>query len=235
MRLHRFIGDFDLSRPRVRVSGGHAQQIREVLRLRTGDVLLLADGKGAEAACRIIEMSREGLECEIEERVGNDREPALEVALYLAVLRRENFEWAVEKATEAGARRIVPLISRRTVKLGLNAERLKKIAREAAEQSGRAKVPEISEAVELGAALAQASGPNFLFEPGYPPFRSFEARIKKAEGIGVWIGPEGGWAPEEVRAAEEAKFLLAGLGKLVLRAETAAAVAVFEAVSLYEA
>ena len=197
--------------------------------------MLLADGKGAEAVCRIIEMSREGLECEIEERVGNDREPALEVALYLAVLRRENFEWAVEKATEAGARRIVPLISRRTVKLGLNVERLKKIAREAAEQSGRAKVPEISKAVELGAALAQASGPNFLFEPGYPPFRSFEARIKKAEGIGLWIGPEGGWAPEEVRAAEEAKFLLAGLGKLVLRAETAAAVAVFEAVSLYEA
>src|SRR3989344_4193107 len=114
MRLHRFIGDFDLSRPRVRVSGGHAQQIREVLRLRTGDILLLADGKGAEAVCRIIEMCREGLEFEIEERVGNDREPALEVALYLAVLRPENFEWAVEKVPEAGAGGMRPLIVPRT-------------------------------------------------------------------------------------------------------------------------
>jgi len=225
-KLHRFIGNFDLTAARLLIREPDiVHQLRDVLKLRVGEQIVLADGRGAEALCKISALDKAAIEVALAEvREGN--EPKRRITLYCAILKRENFEYAIEKAVECGAAVIVPLITAHTVKLGLNLERLRKIAREAAEQCGRAVVPEITDAVKFAAALKAAgeNDINYFFDAAGEEF----ARAKPfVAAVGVWIGPEGGWEEFESNAAREAKFAVASLGSLILRAETAATIAVY--------
>ncbi len=220
MRLHRFIGDFDLSGREVRITDpetGH--QIRDVLRLKREDSLILGDGRGGEAEAKILRITPAGVTCRLS---GGERKPAPEPVLrltaHIAILKRENFELVVQKLTELGAAEVVPVVSARTVKLGLRTERMQKIAREAAEQSGRSTVPEIKEPLDFRKAAETARGERnfFMHLSGAPLARG---RTLKAN---LWIGPEGGWTEEEVGLARELKFGVFRMGELTLRAETAA-------------
>jgi 16S rRNA (uracil1498-N3)-methyltransferase len=225
-KLHRFIGNFDLTAARLLIrEPGLIHQLRDVLKLRVGEKIVLADGRGAEAPCELAAIDKTGIEIAVGEMRESD-EPKRRVILYCAILKRENFEYAIEKAVECGVASIVPIITAHTVKLGLNLERLRKIAQEAAEQCGRAVVPEITDAVKFAAALKAAgeNDINYFFDAAGEEF----ARAKSlAEAVGVWIGPEGGWEAFESNTAREAGFAVASLGPLILRAETAAAVAVY--------
>jgi 16S rRNA (uracil1498-N3)-methyltransferase len=138
-------------------------------------------------------------------------------------LKRENFEWLVQKATECGIHYIVPILTRRTVKQGLKLERLREIAREAAEQSGRGRVPGIGEPMPFAEALdaATKAGATYFFDVGGKRYTG------SGERASLFIGPEGGWDPEERALAIESRAMIADLGPRVLRAETAATIASF--------
>jgi 16S rRNA (uracil1498-N3)-methyltransferase len=132
----------------------------------------------------------------------------------------------VQKAVEAGVHRVIPVVTARTVKLGLKIDRLAKIAQEAAEQGGRGIVPEISEPIKFKYAikLAAEHDVNYFFDAEGEEYS--RPKLLSAT-VGVWIGPEGGWEDFEIEAARQSNFVIASLGKLVLRAETAATVAVY--------
>lgn len=226
MKIHRFIGQFDLNGERLLLRDSDLiHQIRTVLKLQSGEKIVLSDGSGREALAILNNVDKSGIEVSVIERRDAD-EPQRKVTLYCAILKRENFEYALEKAVEAGASKIVPILTLHTVKLGLNLDRLKKIAKEAAEQSGRGIVPEISEPIKFRQALKEASvnDMNYFFDKAGEEFLRVKPLIST---VGVWIGPEGGWDEIEVKAAEEANFASASLGALVLRAETAVTVAVY--------
>ena len=155
----------------------------------------------------------------------NVNEPKRGVTLYLSTLKRENFEFAAQKATEAGVQNIVPIISSRTVKLNISTERVEKIVKEAAEQSGRGMVPRIADIVSFEKIFPDAAKNdiNIFFDGMGKQFSG--TMLEGKESVGIFIGPEGGWGNKELVEAKENGFLIAGLGALTLRAETAATIA----------
>jgi 16S rRNA (uracil1498-N3)-methyltransferase len=221
MKIHRFIGDFKLQQNELEVGGEIAHQIIKVLKLEIGEKIELCDGKGVNALCKIKSLGKNSLMVEIE-KIGIDEEENKKVSLFCAVLKKENFELVVQKATECGVDKIIPIITARTVKTGLNIERLQKIAKEASEQSGRSTVPEISEPVSFEESLKQAKGVNIFFDISGEVLKEKNNSI-----INIWIGPEGGWIPEEIHKAKSAGFKIASLGKNILRGETAAIIATY--------
>ncbi len=236
MRLHRFIRPVDLSERRLLLTDGELlSQVKRVLRLRPDDEFLLSDGKGKEARAKIISLAPKNLEVEVVEVFERRAEPLVYAVLYMAVLKRENFVWVVQKAVEVGVSEIVPVFTRRTVKTGLKLDRLQKIAKEAAEQAGRGKLPEVREPVIFEAAVAAARNNehNYFFDvDAKHPF------VMSASGgrVGLFIGPEGGWEPDEIALIARVSHIeLATLGPLTLRAETAAVVASYLAASAKKA
>jgi len=246
MRHNRFIGLFNLSQKNLRIEEADAvHQIGRVLRLKEGDAIVLGDGMGYEADAEIRAVEKDGVVVVIGEKRKNENEPLRRVTLYLALLKRENFEYAAMKATEVGVAAIVPVITARTVKTGLNAARVGKIMKEAAEQSGRGVVPELAPPLSFEEALAHAkkNDANLFFHtayagvgeekisiaPEFVPEKNLPATREDAR-VGVFVGPEGGWSNDEVAAARNAGCALASLGRLTLRAETAAIIATYLAV-----
>jgi len=225
MRLHRFIGDFDLTKETLSVSDrAHINQWRNVLRLKVGDALVLSDGEGHEATATLIESTGAEIRLALAEMETPGREPKKEVALYCAILKRENFELVAQKATEIGIRQIVPLLSERTLKQGLNRERLMRILVEASEQSGRTTVPELGEPTAFEEAIAAVNpAESTLFDLSGAPFADFD--LKDFRTFNLFIGPEGGFAESEVALARDRGLTIASLGSLTLRGETAAIVA----------
>lgn len=227
--MHRFIGNFPLGEKRFWIADKElSKQIRGVLRLSPGETVILSDGQGMEAEARLLSYDKNAVEVEVLEIRSGRTDPETEVTAYLAILKRENFELAVQKCVEVGVARVVPVITRRTVKLGLKRDRLLKIMKEAAEQSGRSRLPELGEELEFEEAVTDArnNAKTFFLVPGAGPLEPRKAD-KKAR-IGFFIGPEGGFDEQEVRSAKAAHFELSGLGNTILRAETAAIVAAHE-------
>ena len=221
MRLHRFIAEIDLDHKSVAITDPELiSQWRTVLRLKTGDRLILSDGQGREAEAVIVDMTKSETRIEIGEVTTPEREPKKTATLWCALLKRENFELVIQKATEIGIARIVPLLTERTVKTGFNRDRLEKIVREAAEQSGRTTIPELAEPVTFKEALASADpSDSILFDLDGEPVG---ATIQAAN---AFIGPEGGFSEAEVAQAKEAGFPIGLMGTLTMRGETAAIVA----------
>lgn len=227
MRLHRFIGAFDLTKNEAEISDFQIiKQIRAVLRLEIGDKILLSDGKGKEAEVTLTFITNDLVKGTIDE-VRNTEVDDRKVTLYLAILKKENFELSVQKATEAGVARIVPVITERTVKTGLNTERLEKIIREASEQCGRSIIPTLSPTMDYKGALSDGSSAEekiifHLVDTEYKP--------KDSMTVSIFIGPEGGFSENEIQAAESAGYFPASLGSLTFRGETAAIIATYRAV-----
>ena len=226
MKIHRFIGDFNLKEDRIHITDGElVNQMKNVLKLTKGEELILSAGNLEEARCKIEEYGKNFVELDVMERMTNTNEPKRRVTLYLSTLKRENFEIAAQKATEAGVSTIVPIISSRTVKLNINMERIEKIVREAAEQSGRGLVPKITPVISFEKVLSDATKNdiNIFFDGTGKLFSGSMLEDKKS--IGIFIGPEGGWGNKELVEARENGFLIASLGSLTLRAETASVIA----------
>lgn len=238
MKLHRFFGNFDFTSATVRISDkALVNQIKNVLRLKEGGSLVLCDNKNNETIYHIVKIDGQHIECEITKVVKNANEPARHIILSCSLLKRENFELVIQKATEIGVREIVPVLCERTIKLNFKKERLEKIAREAAEQSGRGIIPRIHEIQNFSDALqsAKSNAINIIFEPLSPFYKPVD--IEDGSHIGVFIGPEGGWSEDELSLAyslaeTQKNFMIASLGKLTLRAETAAIISSYLLTSL---
>ncbi len=232
MRLHRFFGQFDFGKDRITISDPELfRQWRDVLRFEIGSELMLCDGHMNDALARIISFGRSSAVVEILGVSKNEHEPEKNATLYLSILKGEHFELVAEKATELGIKKIVPIICDRTVKQNIRRERLQKIIKEAAEQSGRGIVPELGEPLEFLSATRQAGahGANYFFDSQGEDIKSHESRVMGQENatVGIFIGPEGGWTEAEILLAKKTKFKIVSLGPLTLRAETAAIVAVY--------
>jgi len=228
MKLHRFIGEYDFSKMEVEITDAKIiKQIKTVLRLKKGDVVILSDGKGNNAEIIISNLSSLKI-TGIINKVDKKDKTKRRVSLYLAILKKENFELAVQKAVEAGVSEIIPVISERTIKTGLNIERLKKIILEASEQSGRSFVPTLSPTLKFKDALENGSNAEekIIFTPSDDTYVS----NKEAQNISIFIGPEGGFTPKEIDLAKKSNYFIFSLGSLTLRAETAAIIATYRTV-----
>jgi len=226
MRLHRFISDFNFDKKIARIdSVDLINQFRKVLRFKPGDRVILGNGKMEEALAEIAEIGKYLIQVKILELRLNKNESEKDVVLYCSVLKRENFELVVQKATEIGIKKIVPVVAARTVKLLAKNSRLEKIAKEAAEQSGRGIVPVIEGAIVFNKAVEKAkeNDLNLFFDFNGAPLEDVRQNTANARKIGIFIGPEGGWDEKEIETARNAEnFKITLLGKLSLRAETAA-------------
>lgn len=231
MKIHRFIDqNFNLNQNSLVVTDREIiNQWKNVLRLTVGEKLILGDGNTYEATGEIIKMTGDLAEVKLDEKVLNNNEPERQVNLYCAILKKENFELVVQKAVEVGVTKIVPITTERTVKQNLNFDRLIKIAKEAAEQSGRGIIPIIEPITDFATALTEATktGPTFIFDlTATEKFNQTSLPI-----INLFIGPEGGFTEKEVAWAKKLGVNVASLGPLTLRGETAAIVASYLAVN----
>lgn len=207
------------------MTGEDAHHLTRVLRVEAGQKFEISDGARVWLA-NVAEARKAVVRFEVLEEIGAGPELA-PVTLYLALIKFDRFEWAVEKATELGVAAIVPVEAERS-EHGLyqgsqkRAERWRRIAREASEQSRRLRAPEVREAVRFReAAGAAATHRVWLDEqPGAKPLASAFA-FRHGESCALLIGPEGGWADAEREALAGAGWTGASLGPLVLRAETA--------------
>jgi len=228
MRLNRFFGSaswrIDFNNEIIKSSDRDLiNQIKNVLRLKEGDEIILCDGKSYEANCFIESLDKNEAVFKVLKINKNNNEFKHEIILYCSLLKRENFELVVQKAIELGVARIVPVITARTIKLGLKQDRLEKIIKEAAEQSGRGISPILSDCMGFKDALGDAKGNdlNIFFEIGEKSFGNSKIDFLKNKKIGVFIGPEGGWENEEFELAKKEGFEILSFSSFVLRAETA--------------
>jgi 16S rRNA (uracil1498-N3)-methyltransferase len=228
----------------VCLEGPLARRLARVLRLRPGDEVALFDGSGQEYVVRLLEVIPSRACGEVMEVRPGRPEPAVEVRLYQSPVKGERFEWVLEKGTELGVRSFVPLVSGRAVVQprsggGARAERWRRIVTEAAEQCGRALVPEVLAPQSLEAALGSAPGLRIMPYEGEGALglrsllrRRLRVGAGKWAAVSLFIGPEGGFEAEEVRRAREAGVEVVSLGRRILRSETAGIVAA--AAVLYE-
>ncbi len=197
-----------------------------VMRLGAGAAIAVFNGRDGEWRARLVDRRRAGATLEVERRLRAQED---EVALWLlfAPVKRAATDLIVEKATELGATRLVPVMTARAIAERVRRERLEKIAREAAEQCGRLTLPEIAALLDLSAAAAAWSPahPLYLCDPdaAAPPFLEVLEDASAGEPAAVLVGPEGGFTEAEremLRRLEAVRPV--SLGPRTLRAETAA-------------
>ena len=228
MRLHRFYINLPLEHSRESIKDERLiHQWRDVFRYNVGSEVILFDGSGNEYDCTIEKLTNR----EAEVRLVSERKgimPEKEIVLCQSLIKKDKMEWVVEKATELGVSKIVPIVSERSEKKGFNLERARKIAIEAAEQSGRADVPVIESSKHLVDSIKDCEGEKIVFDPSGEliqdsRFMNHESSTLNPKSI--FVGPEGGWTPQEIERFKNLNIEIFSLGKLTLRAETAAIVA----------
>jgi 16S rRNA (uracil1498-N3)-methyltransferase len=210
------------------VEGAAARHIARVLRLSAGDALILFDGAGGEYTARIEAIGKGTVQVAVLERQLVDRESPLSLTLAQGVPRGERMDWVVQKATELGVSRLVPVLSEHSlVRLDPKQAQSKQrhwqgVAVAACEQSGRDRIPQVASPATLAQFLLGLSpgGTRLLLSP--EGAATLESLPPPAGDLIVLIGPEGGLSEEEQRAARGQGFTALRLGPRVLRTETAA-------------
>lgn len=229
MRLHRFYITQEIvpGKQLTIDSAEFANQIRRVFRLKSGDKIIIFNGNGFDYTVNIANFSDH-------DRIANDNRIIVDVDtsaptrsnfiaqrkiyLYVSVIKKDNFEWVTQKATELGVTDIIPVLAERSEKKNLNIKRLEKIIVEACEQSGRGDIPRLYSVVDLPRGLPSGSRSIAFhtegkrFEPGSVP---------QNEDVSIFIGPEGGWSSEELDMFHNNNIQVLRLGNQVLRTETA--------------
>jgi len=214
------------------VEGETAHHLGRVLRAQEGQLYELSDGQRVRLG-RIEKVSRDRVEFSLLEEIPA-HQPALDVTLFLSIVKFEAFEWAIEKATELGVSTIAPLAAARSEKALLvaaakRAERWTKILAEASQQSRRVRAPALRELEQPAHAFrAHATAPVKIMlseRPDAPALRQILQAAPASKQAVLAIGPEGGWTEAEFTAANASSFREASLGKLILRTETAVAAA----------
>lgn len=216
---------------RLELSAAQANYLGNVLRLGVGGELLVFDGLSGEWLARIADAGKKRMTLTVERRT-REPESIPDVWLAFAPVKRSQTDWLVEKATELGAARLIPVMTQRTVAERVRLDRLESIAIEAAEQCGRTRVPEIVEPMPLRRFIEELDpGRRCYFADeggGDPAAASF-----RAGPAAILVGPEGGFTEEERAFVRGAGAYPISLGPRILRAETAAlaALAAFMAVA----
>lgn len=226
MRLHRFFVEQEIGEKKtLEIKEERVlYQWRNVLRFSVGDKVILFDGEGIDFLCEINILTKNEAKLSVlEKKEGINQEK--KITLFVSLIKRENFELVLEKATELGVAHIVPVVADRSEKKTFNYERSTKIIVEASEQSGRADIPVLDEEIRLEEAVNKYKKELrlFVFDPtGSDSYKT----INKDANTGLFIGPEGGFTSKELDFFKENKIPVVKLGEQILRAETANIVAV---------
>ncbi|MCF7833849.1 MAG: 16S rRNA (uracil(1498)-N(3))-methyltransferase [Candidatus Pacebacteria bacterium] len=219
MKIHRFIGDYNLNKDFITITDlSQVKQIKNVLKLNINEHIFLSDGMGKEIEAEIQNIQKEQIMVKKVVEIITEKENK-KVNLYLAILKKENFELAVQKAVECGVSEITPILTKRTIKTGIKKDRLEKIIKEACEQSGRNIIPKINEITTFENALqeGQKNDRKVIFHFSKEEY----SNIPDIKSIAIFIGPEGGFTDTEISFAREQKYEICSLGDHTLRAETA--------------
>lgn len=230
--MHRFfVKKQSILKDRITLFGEDVQHISKVIRLKCGDRIVLCDGEGTDYLAAIESMNKDSIGTIILEKEASRGESDIDTVLYQGIPKSSKMDTIIQKCTEMGIKRIVPVSTVRTV-VRLESEkderkkveRWTKIAEEAAKQSGRGIIPIVDMPVNLQQALSSAAGLDLVIIPyeletGIPVKEVLSKT--KAKSIGFFIGPEGGFEPSEVENAKDMGAVPVTLGRRILRTETA--------------
>ena len=181
------------------LTGENAHHAGRVLRLRPGETLTLCDGAGTDFDCTVEQAEKDEVVCRVQAVHPSETEPRQDMTLFMALPKGDKMEFVIQKSVELGVRKIVPFLSKNCVsrpdKTDKKVERWRKIAVEAAKQCGRGYLPVVTAVTLEGQGVSDT--------------------------VSLVVGPEGGFAPEEVQAAQNAGLSSVSLGTRILRCETA--------------
>ena len=209
------------------IEGEEARHISRVLRMKKGDSVTLCDGEGMFYEAELSDFSEKSVTAKIISSKRAQTEPRVELTIFQGVPKNPKLETIIQKVTEIGAVRIVPVDAKRCVaKLdkGSKVDRLRKIAKEAAKQSKRGIIPVVADACSFKEAVKMAAEADLMliaYEEETEVSLKAAIRGKEPKLVSVMIGPEGGFEKEEVLFAKEAGAISVTLGKRILRTETA--------------
>ncbi len=211
------------------ITGQSARHLAKVLRAQAGDRLPLCDGRGFVYDAAVTSITPDRIELDPGPGRPSAAEPSTQVTLFAACPKQDKLELILQKAVELGAVRLVPFFSRYCVAApkneGAKQQRRARIAREAAEQAGRAVIPAVEEAISFSELCARLAGAGFdaalfCYEKGGAPLRQLAPPLA-GKRVALITGAEGGFAPEEAAALQAAGAKTVGLGPRILRCETA--------------
>ena len=202
-----------------------AQHVR-VLRLREGEAITLFNGTGGEVPATLSRIDKRTVEIATGEQVGVERESATRITLYAALIANDRMDWMIQKATELGVAAIQPLYSERSQRIpgdvNKRAEHWRGVVIAACEQCGRNQLPTVQAPIALSDAMAATSGANNVLMDA----DGLAAPVGGAAAVNVFVGPEGGYSPNELALLRAHCDTKLRIGQTVLRAETAAIAAV---------
>ncbi|MBE5922768.1 MAG: 16S rRNA (uracil(1498)-N(3))-methyltransferase [Lachnospiraceae bacterium] len=227
-----FVREDQIGEETITIYGADVNHIKNVLRMRVGEELLISASTEKEYHCKISELSKEEVICEITDIDGESKELPSKIYLFQGLPKSEKMELIIQKAVELGAFAIVPVEMKRCVvkleekKKDTRQKRWQAIAESAAKQAKRSIIPEVMPVMTYKQALAFAKQLDVILLPyeeaeNMQMTRDVFSAIKKGQSIGIFIGPEGGFAPSEVEDAVAAQAKSITLGKRILRTETA--------------
>ena len=227
-----FVAPDAVTPPTIRITGDLLHHLRNSLRLHPGDTLTLNDGCGTRYRVEVTHVTPQAIDNRIIDQRTEPTGRTSPIVLGQVLIKGDKMDWVIQKATELGVATIVPIHSTHSV-IKPNPERLEhqrarwnRIARDAAQQSERWTLPVIADPIDLAEICrryASAALKSMLAERSSgPSLATISLPLNHQHPIIVLIGPEGGWAPDEQRLAQEQNFLPLTLGPRILRAETAA-------------
>ncbi|MFR3438714.1 MAG: 16S rRNA (uracil(1498)-N(3))-methyltransferase [Clostridium sp.] len=232
--MYRFYVSADqLAEKEVFISGGDVNHIKNVLRLEVGDWIVACDGNGTDYVSRIQSICSDEVVASIEKVQPTGTELPVKITLFQGMPKKDKLELIIQKAVELGACEIVPVMTKRTVvklseekKINKRLERWQSIAYAAAKQCDRGIIPTVHKPVSYEEALAMADQLDYNVIPyelqtGMEEARKIVDQACKQRSLGIFIGPEGGFEPEEVERAMTRNIHPMTLGKRILRTETA--------------
>ncbi len=225
-----FVGKDEIGENKIILAGENAKHISLSLRMRVGDSVTVCDGQGTDYDCTIEGITKQEVALTVAKKRQSQSEPTVDVILYQAFVKSDKFDFIVQKCTELGVTKIVPVIMERCISrpdekgTEKKIERWNKIAKEAAMQSGRGIIPKVCTAIAYDKALEEIknadvgfvcyeSSPHIAIDKIYTD--------KNAKAVAFLVGPEGGISENEVVKAQNLNIALASLGPRILRTETA--------------
>jgi 16S rRNA (uracil1498-N3)-methyltransferase len=226
-KLHRFYlqkvpteETFSITEPKL------VHQLSTVLRYAPDEELIIFSEGSDDIVVRIVAMQKKEIEVHKERTIPAIPIPSRKIIAAVSIIKRDLFELIVQKLTELGVQEVVPILADRTVKLSINMNRLATISREATEQSGQNTLVHIHEPMTLATCLTTFPHPSIVFDP-----RETSTPITATQRVVMYIGPEGGWSPDDIALFRAHDVHFQKLGSTILRTETAAIVGAYSILS----
>lgn len=229
---HFFVTPQQISGDKIRIEGGDVNHMKNVLRMKLHEKAEISDGESRTYLCEVEAYEEDVAILHILEEMEADTEPASKLYLFQGLPKSDKMELIVQKAVELGVYQVIPVAMKRSVvrlddkKAAKKADRWNSIAESAAKQAGRSRIPEVTMPLSYNEALKMAEELDVTLLPyelagGMEVTREVIHQIKSGQSVGIFIGPEGGFEPEEVDAAVSMGAKVITLGRRILRTETA--------------